>query len=422
MHGTGWYALYRQQQQNNPIEETATLCFFYLAQVYGQLHDSAQSAFYCQLTLERQIRRYVSIEGSQQPPQIPSPEAFEWIDHSRTLATYYLNELNFRPALDCLFACLWVKDHIVEELPMSEEKEELIEAECCQSLGQLYLMILQEASTKYLMIRDNVSTPRKELPPQQLFRSTIDLPPPTEVHTLEPTSFVEARDVFNASMRYYAKARAYFHLDGHVTNHMEIRQQQSHLYQHLATFERKTSRAFAMHLRRYQLLEKHVLELNAEIYIRLRKECSFELGEICLRLVEFSTTKEKVVTEYLQESTRWFEVFLQTFPSLAWDRGDSDTGPSREEYRPICLAHFHIARNWYRLGDDENLQAKRKSVEWYRRTLEVYQKMQDTIEQDDEEWKDFEVEAKIAQEMLELLPARIEQLEAQQSSRYRKDL
>ena len=110
-------------------------------------------------------------------------------------------------------------------------------------------------------------------------------------------SFTRARSLFLLAKKALEAGQRHYVLDGCVTDHVQSLQAISRLYKHLATFESDAKRQQAMSTRRIALLDPVSREINAEAYLVLVKELTFELGGISQDMLEMKLMRieEKIL-------------------------------------------------------------------------------------------------------------------------------
>jgi hypothetical protein len=98
---------YSQKRREKSFESLYTHSLFYFAQIYGKLGDKQKSAFYVQLTLQRQMDEHneesnlkldefdEKINASEEKVQF---EPLDWATHAAALSQYYLCEEDFPTA------------------------------------------------------------------------------------------------------------------------------------------------------------------------------------------------------------------------------------------------------------------------------------------------------------------------------------
>lgn len=90
-------------------------------------------------------------------------------------------------------------------------------------------------------------------------------------------AFEEARAIFIRGNQACEAALARCPLDGCVTDHVHLRQQQSRLYKHLIPFERDEKRQLAMLQRRIDRLEPLQADISQAAYLTFHKEVTGDM-------------------------------------------------------------------------------------------------------------------------------------------------
>jgi hypothetical protein len=134
-------------------------------------------------------------------------------------------------------------------------------------MGHLYLQLLTD-SHKHSMPRLNEQVCIfKELPTEWPSVSVV-------------TDSESAVHCFKLANTQFNRAIKVFVIDGYVTEHVKISQEQSKLYKQLAIYEKDSTRLMALVQRRADLLEPLRQMLNPNSYYNLLQEMSAELSEI----------------------------------------------------------------------------------------------------------------------------------------------
>lgn len=114
---------------------------------------------------------------------------------------------------------------------------------------------------------------------------------PSLLHINDIQSFEQARSLFLRGSAKIEAAKKYFVMDGYVTDHCTLLQENSKLYHYLASFELDLKRRLAMELRRTELLIPVLKSLNRSSYEVLHKQIAYELGETALVLIDLKLDK-----------------------------------------------------------------------------------------------------------------------------------
>ena len=109
----------------------------------------------------------------------------------------------------------------------------------------------------------------------------------------EVTTFERARAIFLRGASRIEAARKFYQLDGYVTDHANLLYDNSRFYHYLAIFEPDVKRKMAMENRRVDLLQPLIAQLNKAAYEVLHKQLSFEIGEAHMSLLEIKMDKLK---------------------------------------------------------------------------------------------------------------------------------
>lgn len=105
------------------------------------------------------------------------------------------------------------------------------------------------------------------------------------------TTFEKARAVFLRAIARIEAAKKYYLLDGYVTDHCTLVQEHSKLYHYLAIFESDSKRKLAMEARRIEMLTPLVRALSKTSYEVFHKQISYELGETALVMLDIKLDK-----------------------------------------------------------------------------------------------------------------------------------
>uniref|UniRef100_F7AHV0 KIF-binding protein n=2 Tax=Ciona intestinalis TaxID=7719 RepID=F7AHV0_CIOIN len=92
-------------------------------------------------------------------------------------------------------------------------------------------------------------------------------------------NFNQAKKVFQFGKDRATESLKHFVLDGFVTDHIELNQDISRLYQHVSFFEPNYDVRCKMYKRRLDMLIKIVGEINPQYYLAFTRQLQFEIGE-----------------------------------------------------------------------------------------------------------------------------------------------
>jgi len=123
------------------------------------------------------------------------------------------------------------------------------------------------------------------------FFTGIPVTPITFLSANDIDSFEKARTVFLRAATRIEVAKKHYVIDGFVTDHSTLLQEHSQLYHYLSLFETETKRKLAMESRRIEMLSPLLHQLNKASYEVLHKQISYELGESALAMLEIKLDK-----------------------------------------------------------------------------------------------------------------------------------
>mmetsp|Transcript_33357 Transcript_33357/g.56006 ORF Transcript_33357/g.56006 Transcript_33357/m.56006 type:complete len:804 (-) Transcript_33357:146-2557(-) len=128
-------------------------------------------------------------------------------------------------------------------------------------------------------------------PEVEFFQGIRVRPTPGLTSGRDISSFESARKVFLRATGRIEAAKRYYLLDGYVTDHVTLTQEHSKLYHYLSAYEADSKRKLAMQSRRYELLAPILKALNISSYEVLHKQISYELGECALAMLDIKLDK-----------------------------------------------------------------------------------------------------------------------------------
>lgn len=204
-------------------------------------------------------------------------------------------------------------------------------------------------------------------------------------------------------------AKSYYILDGFVTDHVELCQDTSQLYNKFLFFESKIDRKCKMYKRRIDLLSSLSREISEEHYLYIMRQILFELGECYSGLLDLKLEQKKDlnVPKTREKISRLAQSGISTFDHFLSTMNDRKTKEKPETYaedylRSILLADFYIARLHSKFIEDrpEHLQE----------SLNHYQKIVSYVDKHPDAREHIEQEYPICKEMIDLLPLKLEKL------------
>uniref|UniRef100_A0A668AL18 KIF-binding protein n=1 Tax=Myripristis murdjan TaxID=586833 RepID=A0A668AL18_9TELE len=423
------------------FELAYTHTMYYLAQVYKNLGEIERAATYCHSTLQRQLLL------NQYNP-------LEWALNAATLSQYYITKGRYMEGRHCLSAATVIAG-LAGEVPSEaaaqeseterERRDQLRQkrAEIARCWIKYCLNLLQDAEK---LLQDNIGeldTERQEelkrarrgeeeaeekdrksallFGSEDTFDSIASLE--EKVRCLFPLDFTEARAVFLVGQTYVTQAKEYFEIDGYVTDHIEILQDHSALFKALAFFEEDLERRCKMHKRRIDMLEPICNDLNAQYYLLIRRQLMFELAETYNEMMDLklSLANRQADTQPLDNHTikkfnhlcsssaKYFQMFLD---SLCSPEGKFPERLEEEVLRPALVARFRVARLHSRLicsVPSAQLDNLNKSLDNYKYVVEYCEAHPEAVAA-------VETELELSQEMVGLLPIKINRLKARMAT------
>ena len=242
-----------------------TTCFL-LAQVHGQLGETAQSAHYCGVTLGRQLK-----SGEY--------AAHEWAQNAAQLAGTYLDLELFAHCEHLLAAASAVlaagPGARPDAAPAGGDAGD-VPANVQLAWGKFHAARLAGAAVGQEVVGEAAVS--KELD----FSASLALPEPRFVGrpvTFSVADYAEAKRTFNAAMAFLRAALAHYRLDGWVTEHFNILMDASGLYKNLAEFEPDVHRQCVLHRLRARLLEPLLPALNPKVFKNLVQSVQLEAAD-----------------------------------------------------------------------------------------------------------------------------------------------
>ena len=430
------------------FESLYTHSLFYSAQIYGKLDEKVKSAYYCQLTLQRQIDEHnedltekspleAEAKLKQQPLEKVCFNPLDWATHAAALSQYYVCEGDFATARHCICCA----DSILEKLNAAkssggEEADEKLN-EQTQSIrrcwGKYTIELLRFAKRKLLESAD--------LPDQQRLLAELDRTSkfhfniPADLYDLKqveleaitsniPLDYEQARQVFLKAQSILNKAKEYFKLDGFVTDHSEIVRDLSDLYSCLIFFEPDPDRRCKMHKRRLDLLVPICDEINEQFYLTVKRQYLFDIGSILSEMmdlkIEILTEKQeknsisrlemkgaaKKINQLAHESIKRFEAFLTTMKVQPERKVLPDTFDDHN-VRPALLAKFYLGRLHSKIITTDTAAR----LDNCKNTLDCYTYLVSYCERHGEAaTATMQVEYQICKEMIAFLPAKMDKL------------
>mmetsp|Transcript_12775 Transcript_12775/g.32657 ORF Transcript_12775/g.32657 Transcript_12775/m.32657 type:complete len:626 (-) Transcript_12775:147-2024(-) len=404
-------------------EQVHTETLFFLAQVYAATGESAVAAELCTETLGRQRKLGHSFEP------------IRWARDALGLAALFgVNQGATRVASHLICAALRAIAEIdhpggVGDGASDDEAIAQIRADALRAKGALYLAVLEHATDLHVRHQSmhgrwaerelQLALPQSDTVDEQ---DELDECPPA---VQDAAGFDAARQLFKVANTAFEEAKAFFVLDGYTTDHVTILRSQSQLYRLLALQEQDPKRISAMHSRRDNLLSGLLDQLNTEFYTVEHQELAYELGEASREILTANTNRlkgrevargdVKRIATAAMKTVRYYMHFIKMYEVA--EKKDKQSGQETatpEEQLPYLYSHFWIAHALHHMvpndpkSADAQVKALVESHKAFLRTLEV-SKQRLPAEKADL----FATEKQICEDMVELLPAQIAQLQRQ---------
>jgi hypothetical protein len=447
------------KKRADSFEALYTHSLFFFAQVYGKLDDKEKSAYYCELTLQRQLDRHneavevctkenmddgelFKIIATEDQQERVLFDPLDWATHAGAISQYYVCESDFATARHCLCCAEAILRKLHEDFKSSKisiNEERLNEQ--TQSIrrcwGKYALELLKLSKQKLIESADQ--------PDQKSLLSELDRPSkfrfnlPLSIYKLDECEknaisanialdFEQARKIFLKAQAILNETKEYFKLDGYVTDHCEIVRDLSELYAGLMFFEEDPERRCKMMKRRLDLVTPICSEISEQYYLTLKRQYLFDIGTLYSEMMDlkvdiFKSKKEGnslntqetasavlKINQLASQSIEHFDKFLDTMKvqpkrEVLPDKFDD------HNVRPALLAKFYIGRLYSKIITIE--PAKRLAN--IKNTFDCYSYLVDYC---DKEQKDdnasvmdrMEVEYSICKEMVVFLPAQMEKI------------
>lgn len=371
-------------------EQNYTLTLFYMAQAYAKLGEKEKSAMFCAETMERQIK-----SGDY--------DIKDWAVNSINMSEYY-NECGFLNQSLYTLLC---------GLSIIKTPKKKLSASLHMQIGRCYLSFL-ELGVKLHQEKSTI--------PESVFDQCMSFDPLTVLFPKlsPPLDLDSAKEVFKLANTSFKHALDYFVIDGYVTEHIEMKRDLSGLYRLLSYFELDESRILAMAQRRLELLEGYTRDINKQAYSQLWQRLMNEVASVYLDLYEVKTSqingkKKKKVDLYnkanahaLSSIEKQIELldFIKTF--------ELNDDSAKDIIQSTLNLMFGIARTYSKMEHPDistKIEFMQKGFKWYEKLQTYFREVKNgkyphTI-------PDLIEQMRVCDEMVELLPRRISQVNAE---------
>ncbi|CDW81364.1 kif1-binding protein homolog [Stylonychia lemnae] len=377
------------------LEKNYTLTLFYMAQVYTKLGQNEKAVQFCADTMKRQLA-------------FKEYDVKDWAVNCINLSEYFIKNGHFAQAEYCLFAGVSI-------LPGDLSKKRKLRATLQMQLARYYLERLVFGVQNY--VKNNEAIP--EIVERQfvLFPELqLKFPHITDINDIE-----QAKLLFRLANTQFKKAMDYYVLDGYVTEHIQMKQDLSKLYKHLAIIEPNAQRVFAMQDRRRELLEAIIKDINPKAYEVQVIELEAELSDIFSSMFDIKYDEIKQSPKAPKKAD--FDELNQIGQrSIYYSHDVVEIIMKKEEkfdyLQAVVNIQLSVARIYSKLYD----KSKQKQVQYLESSFREYEKLKKfTIEFMKEKNitspKDLpqgvQESYQIMLEMYELLPVKISKINAQ---------
>jgi hypothetical protein len=444
-----------EQKRNDIFEDTYTKTLYYLAQVYGRLEENKKSALYCQNTLKRQL------ETKKYNP-------YDWALNAATLSQYYLVNEDFPTARHCMASATVIFDEVpgaeVEDFGPPPENVGQADIDVYEKIPRAksdlkrcwakYGLALMEYSRDKMMLEIEENQEKSKNPDHNhdkvaaasdasgaagfgdeasasggATESAEDekkRDDTTACFDLELTAaeggiacqqvqnFSEAREMFLCVQRWLNKAKEFYVLDGHCTDHIELVQDYSKAFKILAFFEPDYERQCKMHRRRIAMLTETLNQLSQQYYLLICRQLIYEIAETYSALVDTklaiiemhdqppTMTAVKKINALVQEAIDYFNRYINSLRP-APDKPLPDEF-SDNDIRPALIAKFCMGRLYSKFVEyapQNRLANMNMSIENYKFLVDYCKCHPNAVEI-------VKTELEVCQEMVQLLPMKME--------------
>ncbi|KAL0267502.1 UNVERIFIED_CONTAM: hypothetical protein PYX00_009754 [Menopon gallinae] len=389
------------------IERVHTLTKFYLAQVYGSLKDLLRSAIYCHETLRRQL-----VCGEY--------DSIDWALNSATLSQFFMERILFTQARHHLAAASYIlekyenslKDMTGTEEEIEGKKEELRHrsADVSRCWAKYGIFLLEYSTNKLCSPQSEKEKETEDGDLKDLWFTSLDLSKyENEVLACELVMYEDARQTFLFTQRHLNKAKEYYSLECHASDHVQVVQDHSQLFKHLTAFENDEDKQCKMIKRRIDLLQDVLKELNPKYYLHACRQLWFELGEsyhdiMHIKFQRVKGSKEVPTPHALKKINFLIEQSIANFTHFLDSVKENSTKElpevlDEEMIKPTLIAHFYLGRLYYKIiTQDVNKQAENMN-----KSYTCFQYLVDYCNKSDYAKELLSEELNVSKEMMSLL-------------------
>lgn len=423
------------------LDKLYILTLYYLAQVYGALKNHHKSAVYCHITLRMQL---------EQNEVINDLDYIEWALNAATLSQCFLENEGFNQARHHLAAAYYILEKYEK---IMKEKESEMESEVAAAEYERFkhrsadvarcwakygLLLLSASINRLVKKVESDETDSNDAEDSQLDskaekdsekdseKSFDDLKFDILMDDIKPIvnqitdayllDFDDAKSVFLNIQNWLDQAKAYYTLENHASDYVEIIQDLSSAYKYLSFFEENEDRQAKMHKRRIDILEATVKELNPQYYKNVCRRIWIELGTtysdiMNIKLDRLRANNDRAEPQALNKinnlaksGIKNYQFFLDSFDNNSTDGRNITFPPDLE--KSALGAYFLMGGLYNKMFTfDKSVQLANTQ-----NSLNAYKFIIDYCETHPEASETIKEEFNLCKEIVNLLPVKINKL------------
>lgn len=384
--------LKQEEDRRVDFEMLHTHTLFYLAQIYNHLQEAELAAEHCQSTLSRQM-------------SLGQYDQVEWALNAATLSQYYINKDCYRQARHCLMGAAKVMLTAPRQDAEMSEKVRRGEADIQRCWIKYSLSLLRRSCD---LMNSNEGVPLSVDDLLLKFDSLDINEAEGEISCQLATDFLSAKLIFLYGQKCVETAKEYFTLESHASDYSAIILDHSELYKTLIVFESDVGVQCRMHKRRIDMLVPLLYCLSRQHYLDQVRQVEFHAALVHSEMADLKVVLSGDMDEPSLHAINKINKLLQSAIDHYQHFVDSYSEPVEPPHlRTYLLARLYIAR----------CQSKfitsilANQVRHLRSSLQEYKQLtQYCLDHADSLAGVFDEELKLCQEMVELLPLKIEKL------------
>ncbi|KAI4501308.1 hypothetical protein M0802_003681 [Mischocyttarus mexicanus] len=419
------------------LDRINILTLYYLAQVYGALKNHHKSAVYCHITLRMQL---------EQNKVTKDLDYIDWALNAATLSQCFLENEGFTQARHHLAAAYYIleKYETIMKEKESETESEIAAAEyehfkhrsadvarCWAKYG---ILLLSASINRLVEKVESDETDSNDTGDSQLDskvekdseKSFDDLKFDILMDDIKPIvnqitdayllDFDDAKPVFLNIQNWLDKAKAYYTLENHASDYVEIIQDLSSAYKYLSFFEESEDRRAKMHKRRIDILEATVKELNPQYYKNVCRRVWIELSTIYSDIMDIKVDRLRAnndraepqalikINNLAKSAIKSYQYFLDSLDNNSTDGRNMTFPPDLEK---LALgAYFQIGalhNKMFTFDKSVQLVNTQNSLNAYRFIIDYCETHPEAAEMMKEEFN-------LCKEIVNLLPIKVNRL------------